>query len=248
VTLLADPDARLVIGHRGCAAIRPENTLVSLTPAVEETADGVAVVLHDSTLDRTTSGKGPVARHTLAELRDTDAGARFSPDGGRTFPFRDGGIRIPTLQQVLEELPDTLPLLIELKTVSAAKETARLLKWRGAESRAVVDSMLPDAVHALGDSPVRRGATRAGAKRLLFRLMSGRTSHELEFDALCVPPFYRGIPVPLKRFAAVTRRARKAMHVWTINDPDYASRLWSWGVNGIVTDHPARILSALASD
>lgn len=255
MNLLADPGARLVIGHRGCAAIRPENTLTSLTRAIHEgadavefdirlTADGVAVVLHDPTLDRTTSGRGAVEKHTLAQLQDIDAAARFSPDGGRSFPFRESGIRIPTLQQVLETLPDDLPLLIELKTVSAASETARLLKWRGAESRTVVDSMLPAALEALGDSPLKRGASSAGAKRLFLRAITGLAPRALDYDALCVPPSWYGIPLPLARFAAMTRRAGKAMHVWTVNDPDYARELWSWGVNGIVSDNPSAIRAA----
>lgn len=212
---------------------------------IRVTADGVAVVLHDPTLDRTTSARGAVGRHTLAALQDVDAGARFSPDGGRSFPFRDTGIRIPTFQQVLEAMPDDLPLLIELKTVSAARETARLLKWRGAESRTVVDSMLPEAVAALGDSPVKRGATSAGAKKLFLRAITGRAPAHMDYHALCVPPRWYGIPLPLARFAAMTRRARKAMHVWTVNDPVHARQLWAWGINGIVSDDPAAVRIAL---
>src|SRR5687767_11213135 len=89
-------------GHRGASGTHPENTLVSFAGAVERgaqafeldvhrTADGEIVVFHDETLERTTSGRGSIRQRTLAELRALDAGFRFSPDGGRTFPFRGTG-------------------------------------------------------------------------------------------------------------------------------------------------------------
>ena len=101
-----------VIGHRGAAAYAPENTLPSFEHAVEVGADGVEldlhctadghlVVIHDDTLERTTDGSGAVEERTLEELRGFDAGYRFTPDRGETFPFRGRGVRIPTFEEVL---------------------------------------------------------------------------------------------------------------------------------------------------
>src|SRR3712207_779257 len=86
--------------HRGDSTKAPENTLDAFRRAVEVgaggleidvhlTADGHVVVLHDATVDRTTGGSGAVAGVTLDELRAMDAGYRFSPDGGLTYPYRD---------------------------------------------------------------------------------------------------------------------------------------------------------------
>ncbi|HZG41378.1 MAG TPA: glycerophosphodiester phosphodiesterase family protein, partial [Longimicrobium sp.] len=98
----------LHISHRGGAALAPENTLDAFRLAVERyrtdmleldvhlTRDGEWVVAHDDTLERCTDGTGPLAALTLAELRRLDAGFGFSPDEGRTFPFRGRGARIPT--------------------------------------------------------------------------------------------------------------------------------------------------------
>src|ERR1700747_2744500 len=93
-----------LFGHRGAAGVAPENTLPSFHRAradgadvfeldVHATRDGAIVVLHDASLERTTDGAGPVAALTAAELSRLDAGHRFTPDGGRTFPYRGQGIR-----------------------------------------------------------------------------------------------------------------------------------------------------------
>jgi glycerophosphoryl diester phosphodiesterase len=94
-----------IIGHRGYPDRFPENTLPSLEGALEAgcrslewdvkvTADGVPVLFHDETLERTTDGEGPLAERTLGELRELDAGAWFHP--------RFRGTRIPTLREALE--------------------------------------------------------------------------------------------------------------------------------------------------
>ena len=252
---LTDPDARLVIGHRGCAGLAPENTLEAFQQAialgahavefdVRLSADGVAVVMHDPTLDRTTDRSGRVDQLTLAQLREADAGARFTTDRGRTHPYRSRNIRIPTLDEALA-LVTGIPLLIELKTPAASAETLRLLRLHGAESRTVVDSMHAPALAPFRNTPVSRGAGADGVRALLTATLLGRRSDTLPFDALCVPPWYVAIPLPLVRFARATRRARRAMHVWTVNDPDYAKRLWSSGVNGIITDDPGTMLACL---
>src|SRR6185369_11672155 len=112
-------------GHRGAAGVAPENTIVSfrrgcadgadvLELDVHATADGEIVVLHDPTLERTTDGAGAVAALRFAEIERLDAGHRFTPDGGRTFPFRGTGVRVPRLGDLLREFPG-MPLNIEIK-------------------------------------------------------------------------------------------------------------------------------------
>jgi glycerophosphoryl diester phosphodiesterase len=73
---------------------------------VHASADGHCVVIHDATVDRTTDGTGAVAAHDARRAaRELDAGYRFTADGGATFPFRGRGVRIPTIDEVLEALP-----------------------------------------------------------------------------------------------------------------------------------------------
>ena len=148
--MLLDPEARPVIGHRGAAAFAPENTLVGFERAtafgadafeldVHVTADDQPVVLHDPTLDRTTDRRGPVAALRYDAIRDADAGARFTTDGGVTFPFSGRGVRIPLLADVLGMFPDT-PLIVEIKAVAAAPAVKRVVARSGAIDRCIVAS------------------------------------------------------------------------------------------------------------
>ena len=105
-----------VIGHRGSAGEAPENTLLSFECALADgaailesdvhlTRDGVPVLIHDDAVDRITEGSGRVADFSLDALRHLDAGYRFTPDQGRTHPYRGRGLRVPTLQEAFAAFP-----------------------------------------------------------------------------------------------------------------------------------------------
>lgn len=250
--ILLDPSRRPVIGHRGDRAHAPENTLPSLTQAVALGADalefdlhlsrdGVPVVMHDPTLDRTTDASGPVRLRRVAELRAVDAGARFSPDGGRSFPFRGQAIHVPTLEEALEEVP-SLPLILELKTIEVARPTLEVLRRTGSLGRVLVGSFLDEALRPFIEAgvPVSPGSSTLTA-RYLPALMGSRPS-SLPFQALCIPRFHQLIPLPVRAFAEMMRSAGGPTHIWTVNDPAMARRLWSLGVSGIISDDPGAIL------
>jgi glycerophosphoryl diester phosphodiesterase len=103
------------LGHRGAAGRAPENTLPSLKIATESTSyietdtwltrDGVPVLLHDESLLRTCGVDKKIGDLSLAELEAFDAGYTFTTDGGKSFPFRGQGLRIPTLEKALQEFP-----------------------------------------------------------------------------------------------------------------------------------------------
>ena len=248
---LLDPDARPVIGHRGNRAYAPENTVESFAQAialgadaiefdVHVSADGIPVVHHDPTLSRCTDGEGQIARMTFAELRNADAGARFTKDGGKTFPYRGMGHRIPSFEEVVDAFP-TVPLLIEIKAPLAATGVRRIIEQRKAQDRVVVDSYHGGALKVFAGSGVALGASRSGSARLLWEILSGRQT-PVDFKALCLPLSYYGVPLPIRRFAQVAPKHDCRLHIWTINDPAVARELWSFGVNGIITDDPAVML------
>ena len=117
----------LNLGHRGASAAAPQNTLAAFRKAVEMgadgveldvqlSADGVPVVIHDFTVNKTTSGTGRVADKTLAELKALDAGSKFSP--------HFAGERIPTLAEVFEAIDGKLLVNVELKAPSHNWNTA----------------------------------------------------------------------------------------------------------------------------
>lgn len=252
MNILLEAEARPVIGHRGNRAHAPENTIESLAQAVAAgadaiefdvrfTADGIPVVHHDPTVDRTTDGRGEIARMTFAELKKLDAGSSFTTDGGRTFPYRGKGHRIPSLDEVIEAFPST-PLMIEIKTPLAATGVRTSIEKHRAEARCLVDSLHGEALRIFAGSSIAHGASSAGTARLMKEILLGQRITPPNYRALCVPLSFRGLPIPVRRFAHVAPKFDCRVHVWTINSPDVARDLWSHGVNGIITDDPALMI------
>ena len=254
MNVLLDLAARPVIGHRGNRAHAPENTLESFAQAValgadaieldvHISSDGVPVVMHDPDVTRTTNGIGEIASMTFAELRELDAGARFTSDEGKTFPYSGKGHRIPALDEVLDAFPST-PTLIEIKTGAASAAVRRSIESHRAESRVLVDSFDGAAIREFMDTKIPVGASRGDVLRVMTEVLLGFPLTPFAFRALCVPLSHRGIRVPIRRLARVAPSQNCVVHVWTINGPTIASKLWLEGVQGIVTDDPATILRA----
>ncbi|HZF67887.1 MAG TPA: glycerophosphodiester phosphodiesterase [Gemmatirosa sp.] len=249
--ILLDPQARPIVAHRGESAHAPENTLVAFERAVRlgvdalefdvrVTADDVPVVHHDPTLDRTTDASGPLRARPLAALRACDAGARFSPDGGRTHPFRGQAVRVPTLDEVLGAF-STVPLLIELKEAAAAGPARAVLDRHRAADRVVVASFVDEAVAPFRGTAYRTGASQRDAVRLLQATLLGRPVRPT-YAAASLPPRWRGVPLPIAGFARALRAAGVPLHVWTVDDAGEARRLWAAGVSGIISNDPATML------
>jgi glycerophosphoryl diester phosphodiesterase len=255
VLLLLDPARRPVIGHRGDRAHAPENTVESLLQAVAKGADavefdlhlsrdGVPVLMHDPTLDRTTSGTGEVREQTVDQLKHHNAGARFTTDQGRTFPWRDRGVQIPTLDEALAALPPALPLIIEMKTEEVSGPALKILQRTGTLGRVLIGSFLEAALIPFLAAGVPVSAAPPTLTRLYVPSLLGVANGPRPFQALCIPRFHSVLPLPVRGFATMMRNAGGATHVWTVNDPAVARRLWADGVNGIISDDPGAILRA----
>jgi glycerophosphoryl diester phosphodiesterase len=253
---LLDLSSRPVIAHRGASGSAPENTIAAFEVAVEQgadaieldvrlTADGVPVVLHDPTLDRTTSHQGPIGAVAADRLRDIDAGARFTPDGGRTYPFRGSEVQVPTLSEVLRAFP-LMPFLIEIKEAQAQEAVKRVLLEEGAVLRSVLASEQDASLTSFREAPFAVAACGGEIGALYRAVLFRRMPAAVPYRALSVPVRHRGLPVPTRAFVAAARRLGCAVHVWTINDPSVAQRLWGLGVCGIVTNFPDRIRAARA--
>jgi glycerophosphoryl diester phosphodiesterase len=245
-----------VVGHRGAAARAPENTLVSFELAVAEgaealeldvhlSADGVPVVHHDPTLERTTDGRGAVAARTLAELRRLDAGAGFTLDAGRSYPYRGRGVVVPTLAEVLGAFP-ALPLLIEIKTATASAAVRAEIERHGASARCVVASFDARALDVFRGTATPLGATQAEVAALLGAVLRGarRLPAAPPYQVASVPPRWRGLPLPVGRFARLLRAWGRTVHVWTVDDPRTAAALWRAGVQGIISNDPGSIVKS----
>lgn len=252
--VLLDPEARPVIGHRGNRAHAPENTIESFAQAlalgadaiefdVRLSADGIPVVHHDPTLNRTTDGIGQIARTDFVKLKDLDAGHNFTRDGGKTFPYRGAGHRIPTFEEVIGAFPST-PLLIEIKDPLASPLVRELIERHKAEHRCLVDAMNGLAVRYFEDSSIAWGAAQGDVASLMMKVLLRQRVDRMSYRALCVPLSYKGLPLPVRRFAKAARSLARQVHVWTVNDPAVAVSLWKDGIHGIISDDPAVMLKA----
>jgi len=256
--ILLDPRARPVIGHRGNRAHAPENTLESLREAValgvdavefdlRVTRDGTLVLMHDETLDRTTNGSGPIALRTVTELKGLDAGAGYTPDEGRTFPWRGRGVRVPTFDDIIESLPRELPCIIELKTPAATELLRVAVRRHDIAHRIIVAGFDPAATRPLRGAGFALGACTPDVVGLVLPALLRRRIDPQPFQALCIPPRWNGIPVPIAALARALRDSGTVIHVWTVNDSAYALRLWRDGVQGILSDDPRSILATRKS-
>ncbi|MBI1810144.1 MAG: glycerophosphodiester phosphodiesterase [Gemmatimonadetes bacterium] len=247
-----------VIAHRGNSAHAPEDTLESLRQGlalgadaaefdVRLTRDGHVVLHHDPAVDRTSDGRGEVRAKSLAELSALDFGYRFTRDGGATYPWRGRGIRIVTLEDVLETFPFER-FVLEVKSPEASAETLRLLARHNARQRCIVGSFDLAALAPFRAAGFATGAAREEVVRLLLRSALPGVVRQVPFQALLITPNFRGLPLPVVRFARMVRAAGVPTNVWTVDDPRQAQRLWAGGVQGILSNDPAAILRAAGRD
>jgi glycerophosphoryl diester phosphodiesterase len=249
------------MAHRGASALAPENTIEAFRLALEAgaggleldvhmTRDGHIVVIHDATVDRTTSGTGAVSDMTIDELRGPDAGYNFSPDGGPTRPYRGRGSKVPLLERVLREFPG-VAVNIDIKAGSPGIEAAVLGVVR--EANALGRVLVVSTSHAtvkrfrrISGGHVSTGASRweTGIFYLLSRLHLEWLARPV-YDALQVPPVHRGIPLVTPRFIAAAHSRGVRVDVWTINQANEMRRLLDLGVDVIMTDRPGTLADVL---
>lgn len=243
-----------LVAHRGGSALAPENTLAAFDRAaaldadaietdVRLTRDGAVVIFHDDDTGRLLGAPGTVEGRTLAELGRLDAGAAFTPDGGRTFPHRGRGLVVPTLAEALARYP-SMRFIVDAKAddPALARALVDVVAAAGAMGRVCLGSFFDaqaDRIGLLAPGVARylpqEAATchvlaaRAGAAGEScpegFELAS--LPHRLEWgvvvNAAVVDHFHgRGIPV----------------HVWTVDEADDMRELLALGVDGLVTDRP----------
>lgn len=250
-----------VIGHRGAAGVAPENTVVSIERAirggaqaieidVHVTADGRLVTIHDDTVDRTTDGTGPLESMTLEEIGRLDAGYHFTPDRGRSFPFRGTGVRVPTLDEVVGAAAP-LPMIIEVKSRAAGEALGDWLRGRRAEhddaDRFIVAGFEREHVAPAAEVADWRCATRAD---LIPFVVLGKLG-----IGAPLPPHVDAIMVPIRKgpLRLVTRGFVRRAHergagvfVWTVNRPSVMRELFDIGVDGLISDAPARVRRIVA--
>lgn len=246
-----------IIGHRGAGGVAPENTVVSIERGVAAgaraievdvhvSADGRLVTIHDDTVDRTTGGSGPVEALTLEKIRRLDAGYRFTADRGRSFPYRGAGVRIPTLDEAVEAAAG-LPMVIEVKSRGAGLALARWLRARGnrrddPERRFLVGGFERADVRPAAEAADFACATRADLVPfvLLGKLGVGGPLRD-DIDAIMLPIRKGPLRLVTRGFVRRAHGRGVGVFVWTVNRPSVMRELFDLGVNGLISDFPARV-------
>lgn len=229
-----------IIAHRGASHEAPENTLEAVRLAalvgadaaeidVRPSADGVPIVLHDATLDRTTNGAGPVRERTYEEIR------RLSAGYARRFGDRFQAAYVPTFAEVLGLARELgLRLAIEIKTEQPepelVSEVVEQVEAAGMVERVWIWSFLWQNLAAVRElsAVIPRGA-----------LSLGFPSAELRAQSEVLVPFAAHLLLVDLGFAL---RDGKPIFTWTVNQPWTARRLAAKGSSGIITDRPERMV------
>jgi glycerophosphoryl diester phosphodiesterase len=245
------------VGHRGAAALAPENTFAAFRKAaeigvdliefdVQRTADGVPVVMHDATLDRTTNGHGPLREARWSEVRQLEAASGWGEDYA--------GERVPSLEQLLDwarEVP--LGLVLELKQPAPADELPRddglvaavldlLSAARMLDRTLLISFDHPSIAEALAMDPSARGALLTEGPALVDPLSPARAV-----------PGVMGLHVRWHWISPALVDAAHAeglhVHAWGQRhpqDPKVVRRLIALGVDSLSADAPDALLALVS--
>jgi glycerophosphoryl diester phosphodiesterase len=245
-----DQPTPLAFAHRGGAGLRPENTVLAfdhglslgadgLELDVRLSRDGVVMVHHDATLERTTNGIGPLASCSADVLTGLDAAFHFRGIDGARFMGRGHGI--PRLDEVLARYRG-VPIVIELKgdDLDLARRAVQAVRQADALEHVCFGGfsvpMLRE-VRAL-EPAVRTSAGKEEIRWFLYRSWLGIAPEHTAYRAVQVPEQAGLIRVVSRRFVASAARAGLPVHVWTVDNPADMERLLGWGVRGIISDRP----------
>lgn len=240
--LRAPGEPAFIAGHRGDRAHAPENTMAAFDAAfasglefvetdVQLTADGVPVLMHDETVDRTTDGTGAVADLTLAEIRALDAGSWYAPEYA--------GTQVPLLDEFLDALTGTRKkALVELKGYWAPEGIRTVLDavyLRGVQNRIVFASFNLTTIAHLAD-------TAPAIPRVIIK-------RDLPKDPVALVRYYGAIAIlttatSLENDPHAVARMHEAglgVLVYTLNSEKRWSEALAYGIDGIITDKPSKL-------
>jgi glycerophosphoryl diester phosphodiesterase len=246
ISLTTKRSADEVQAHRGASAVAPENTIAAFRAAREQGAswveldvallgDGTLVVIHDPTLDRTSSASGSLAGITRAELHAIDVGSWFDP--------RYEGEALPTFADTLVALGDLgLNVNVEIKQHAHHKSLAQLtesvhssLQQRNRQTQVIISSFDDQALTAM-----KRLDPAYELAMLWSELPSNWQSVLDAIPAKAVHLNYRHLTFG---YLETARKLDIAVRAWTCNSPEKLAPFWAEGLAGVITDNPKLYLN-----
>ena len=232
----------VVTAHRGASYVAPENTLSAMSAAVEAgaefaeldvglTRDGQVVLMHDRTIDRTTSGTGELGDFSLDELRSLEVGSWF----GEEF----SGEPIPTLREVMRFAKGQLKLNIEIKTSreepTIAAAVVDIIRSEGFVRDCMVTSFSRETVEEV----------KRIAPEIRTGFIFGEDYPEDVFEGgwEVLSANYQVVD---SIFVARAKEGGRSVHVWTVDDRESMLKLIGLGVDGIISNRPALLVEVMA--
>lgn len=249
----------LVFAHQGGEGIRPNNTMLAFEHAValgvdvldmdmHISNDGVLVLMHDETVDRTTNGHGFIRDLTLAQIKQLDAGYNFSSDG-QTFPYRGQGVTVATLEEVFQAFHDKR-FGIEIKQTppEVAVPFCALIRKYNLQNQVLVSSFRQANMDSFRQEcpEVATSATEDETRLFVglskFGLIAGLSP---PYQSLQVPEYAGTVHLLTPGFVADAHSRGLAVQPWTIDEYDDLQRILKLDVDGINTNYPDRLLDLL---
>ncbi len=255
-------DGVMVIAHQGGEGLRPSNTLAAFDNAmtlgvdvlemdIHQTQDGVIVLMHDATVDRTTDGSGAIKEMSFAEIRALDAGYYWTNDDGATYPYRGQGIQVPTLEEMFQRYPDTrMNIEIKQETPSMVRPFCQLSHDYNMQDKILVATFhqatveafraeCPDVITSMVEPEIQ---LFFGLNAVYLGALFQAPGTAFQVPTTSSLPVIGQVDVITERFVRVAHSHNIQVHAWTIHDPAEMARLINLGVDGIITDRPDLLL------
>jgi glycerophosphoryl diester phosphodiesterase len=249
------------IAHRGASGEAPENTLEAVRLAFEKykvdmvevdlrlSKDGVPIILHDETLDRTTDGKGPVSHYTVEEIKKKDAGFHFDPEKKGEFPYRGKGVTVPTFQELLKEYPNH-GFFLEIKDenprcVRKILSVIERSQGKGALTIGSFHGPVTREVRRLRPPYIRSVLSRDEVFWPYVKFRLGFTKFEPPCHRASLPRKDHGFQLDDRRWIEFLHHRGVKIYYWTIDDPGEMEALIDRDADGIMTNYPGRLNEVL---
>jgi len=231
----------LILGHRGAMGYAPENTITSFKKAIEQGCDGFEldvqltkdnclVVIHDWDVSRTTNGKGLVSGLAMDYIRGLDAGSKV-------FDGRFAGERIPTLEEVLDIMPESMVLNIEIKCKAddvrdIEEKVISLLEQKNRVKNTIISSFNHDVLKRV------RNISKDVKIALLFTAYLCNPLEYLKINGLDIYSYHPKIDYVTPDLVRTLHHAGIKVYPWIVNDEAGLKKCLDYGADGFTTDYP----------
>lgn len=245
------------IAHRGASGEAPENTIPAIALAVQKyrverveidlrlTREGIPVVIHDATLERTTDGRGRIGQFSLSELKKWDAGFWFDPEEKKEFPCRGKGITVPTLEEVLTRFPETsFCLEIKEKEREAVPKVFQVLQSLPPKAPLLVGSFqgkIARELRRLSPLSMEGILSEDEVARAYFAFRLGFKKFPLPSRYLFLPRIKYGLRLDRPEWIQFLHRQEARVFYWTVNEVPEMEELLRRGADGLLSDYPDRL-------